>query len=444
MKNFIFLLLFMVLCFPMMAHASPFPGGFSEAYVQGNITGGDKGEPIGGAKIWVIGASKKKPNAGCGMGFALSAGSGNYAVGVGQNNLCVKKKHPINGKYFVEVSKRGYLPQKKLVDFQKLGTNVIDLNFILVKSYSNILVQVTTDAGAPIPYAMVTVTKNPFSLLMKTMNTPSGQYGTKFKPTHKIGPNFAVGLATVFRTDKNGRATIPVSPGDYNVLADKTGYTLTTKNPNPLMQGYANFMMQLPYTNPAVRAQFSQEFNQPQPGAFVHVVQGDDVTANLSLAKNLTANTPTLFVRSSPQVPFVPVEYFLDGHARSSPNNVLFFTPRSIMRQKHRSLWFIVRSRILLGLGKVDPFKAHFKSFDLLFYGTASPAGCIHKPGHISPKYCVNDIYSFTDPTGTPGRSYYYYIFEAPLPSLTGGEKINTFNISGKPYSNAVKIITLK
>ena len=444
MKNFIFFLLFMVLCFPMMAHA--FPGGFQPAFVEGNIKAGDTGKPIGGAKIFVIGAKVKKhkikANQGCGMGFALSAGNGNYAVGVGQNNLCVKKKHPINEKYYVEVSKRGYLSQKTLVDFQKFGRNVIgNLDFTLIPSHSNIIVHVFSGAG-PVPYAMVTVMKNPFSLLMKTMNTPSGQYGTKFKPSKRFGPNMDVGFSTFFRADKNGQATIPVSPGDYYVLADKTGYTLTTQNTNPLMQAYGNFMMQSPFMTPAMRAKFSQEFNQPQPGVFVHVLSGGGAVANLTLAPGSVKPSP--YVGSTPQRAFIPVEYFLDGQARFSPNNVLFFTPAGMPSDHSAYNLGIVRSRVLLGAGKVDPFKARIKTFNFVLYGWPNPVGCIHKAGHISKSYCIQKlpIYSFTDPTGVPGRVYYYYIAEAPVFSVKGGG-INLFE-SGTPYSNAVQIVTLK
>ncbi len=449
MKNFsrVFLaavlwILWILIGVPFSAHA--FPGGSNEAFVEGNIMAGDTGKPIGGAKIFILGMklTKKKgwkPNQGCGMGFALSAGNGNYAVGVGHTNLCIKKKMPFNGTYLVEVSKRGYLTQKKRVAFS-LGTNVIgNLNFTLMPSHSYIHAHVTVGANS-LPYAMVIIMKNPFSGIMKTMNMPSGQYTTKLKPSKRFGPEFTVHYANFFRTDKYGNATIPVSPGDYMVEASKNGYTLTTRNVNPLMQAWGAQMAQNPFMSPAMRQKMTDSFDKPEKGVFVHVVNGGTAVANLTLMPG-SAIKSAPYIGGSPKKTFIPVEYSLDGQARFSPNNVLFFTLEETPPHDDAYLLDIVRSRVLLGSGKVDPFKAHIKTFNYAVYGWPSPIWCIHQGG-ISPSHCIPDrsISSFTDPTGKPGRVYYYYIFESSAPSFRGG-KLNIFR-SGTPYSNAVQIVT--
>lgn len=98
---------------PLALMAQTLPGGFRAAYVEGNVVGSDTGKPLAGAKIDVIGIDVKdnqmKANDACGAGFALSSSNGNFAVGVGESNMCVSTKHPFNGKYYVLASKRGYL-----------------------------------------------------------------------------------------------------------------------------------------------------------------------------------------------------------------------------------------------------------------------------------------------------------------------------------------------
>ncbi len=424
------LLVFLALAFaPSMVGAQSVGGSFRPAYVEGTVRAGDTDKALGGAKIDVIGAkvSKKgvKATAGCGAGFAMTATNGNFAVGVGFNNMCVTKKHPFNGKYFVTISKRGYLPQVEQIDFGARGHNVIGpLEVTLTPSHAVVTGQVFGPGGRPLPYAYAFLVKNPFIMALKP---PKGHI-----------PNLISEIPMV-RTDGYGKFTIPVSPGDYVVMASKSGYQLATKTVNPLAIQLYQRMTASPYAA-AMKGRLAQ-LTQPQLGFAVHVPDAGTAVANLVMIKALV---PTSLVHSINvrQVTYKPTELRLVGMARSSPNNVLFFTDDlgSYNSDSGRYNLSVVRSKVLLGTGKVHPFQAHIKTFNFAMYGRPSGVGCRHKPGHKSDTYCGNIIESFTDETAIPGHRYYYYLVESS-PNIAVGGKIHIAQV-GTPNSNAVEIIT--
>ncbi len=443
--------------------------GLREGYVEGNVAD-NTGKPVGGAKIDVVGAkvSKKgiKANDDCGFGFALSSANGNFAVGVGWNNMCVTKEHPINGNYFVTVSKRGFLPQQQVISLAPGPATKGGVNFTLQPSDATIQISVVSAAG-PLPYADVVVMKNPFSRFVKLGVSSTGQYNGTGKVSMKKGHfQWMMSSMPIFQSDKNGRATIPVSPGDYEVISSKAGYTLTTQNPNPLMQWFYGNMAQQMQAMAAAEAKAGSPSGAalagrgaaagrkvvglPQPGVFLHVVANQTAVANLVMTPSVPAGSVpsggapagagAATVASAPRnvspKSVVRPRFILSGAAVSSPNNVLFFT---IVGGPPSGSYMagIVRSRIPLGTGKIDPFKAHLKTFNYAAYGWPEIVGK-WQPSSSQPYI---DIWSFTDPTGKPGTTYYYYITVGSMPSVSGGNLRGLMEI-GQPYSNALVLVT--
>ncbi len=418
---------------PSIAGAQSLDGSFQPAYVEGNIRAEDTGKPLVGAKIDVVGAkvSSKgiKESSGCGAGFAMSAANGNFAVGVGRINLCTTDKHPFNGKYYVTVAKRGYLPQTQLVDFGAVrGANEIGaLEFTLTPSHSSITGQVFGSGGKPLPYAYAFVVKNIYAMALKP---PKGHVP------------FLMSEMPAVRADGYGKFTIPVSPGDYIVMASKPGYQLATKTVNPLAVQLYQRMTASPFAGAMMKSRLAQ-LEQPQLGVAVHVIDAGSVVVNLTMiaaALPLSSAHPVI-VR---QAAYNPTELRLIGSARSSPNNVLFFANdlgAYGSDRGHRYSLSVERSRVLLGATKIDPFKSHIKTFNFALYGPPSRVGCRHKPGDNSIYGCGNSVYSFTDETAVPGRLYYYYIVEGS-PNVVGPNGKIIVNQVRAPNSNAVQIIT--
>uniref|UniRef100_E6Q0W2 Uncharacterized protein n=1 Tax=mine drainage metagenome TaxID=410659 RepID=E6Q0W2_9ZZZZ len=414
---------------PSILHAQSLGGSFSPAFVEGNIRAEDTGKPLVGAKIDVVGAkvSKKgvKEDNGCGAGFAMSAANGSFAVGVGKNNLCISKKHPINGKYYVTVAKRGYLPTTTFIDFAKIrGNEVGPLQLTLTPAHAAIVGQVFV-GGKPLPYAFVFVVKNPYGF---ALHPPKGHI-----------PVLASEIPMI-RADGYGKFTIPISPGDYYVLASKAGYQLVTKTVNPLAMQLYDKLAGNPYAGAAMQSRLAP-LKAPQLGFAVHVPNFGNAVANLSMMVAVGPRGPEHPALVKP-VAFLPIEFRLTGAARSSPNNVLFFTADGPYNaDTGRYELSIVRSRVQLGGAKIDPFISHIKTFNMLLYGMPSRVGCRHKPGHIGSDSCGNAILSFTDETATPGRLYYYYIEEGS-PNFIGPNGQVRFMKVGAPYSNGAPIVT--
>ncbi len=422
------ILAFFALAFaPSIACAQSLGGSFQPAFVEGNIRAGDTGKPLVGAKIDVVGAKVStkgiKESGGCGAGFAMSAANGSFAVGVGRNNLCVTKKHPINGVYFVTVAKRGYLPQTTEVNFGKHGgsNEFGPLEITLTPAHATIVGQVFV-GGKPLPYAYAFIVKNPYSAVLHP------------KKGHVLPLASEIPMV---RTDGYGKFTIPISPGDYYVLASKSGYELMTKTVNPLaMQLYDKLTANS--VGGAMMKSRLAPLSQPQLGVAVHVPYGGYASANLSMAVAVGPKTPDQPTMVK-QMPFRPIKFFLTGAARSSPNNVLFFTADGAYNaDTGRYELSVVRSRVQLGAMNRNTFKSHLKTFNILLYGTPSRVGCRHKPGHIEDIYCGNAILSFTDATATPGRLYYYYIEEGSPNEFGPNGALQV----GTPFSNGVQIIT--
>ncbi len=414
---------------PSLVHAQSLGGSFRPAFVEGSIRSAETGKPLVGAKIDVVGAklSKKgiKEQAGCGAGFAMSAANGSFAVGVGENNLCVTKKHPVNGSYYVTVAKRGYLPQTRLIDFGKIrGNEVGPLQFMLTPTHAAIVGQVFV-GGKPLPYAYVFVVKNPYAF---ALHPPKGHLPVLASETPMI------------RADGYGKFTIPISPGDYYVLASKSGYQLATKTVNPLaVQMYARLTAN-PYAGAMMKSRLAA-LEQPQLGVAVHVPDFGNAVASLNMmvASGSAASQHPVAVK---QMLFRPIEFRMSGAARSSPNNVLFFTALGAYNaDTGRYELSIVRSRVQLGARKINPFVSHIKTFNMLLYGMPSRAGCRHKPGYIDVDHCGNAILSFTDETATPGRLYYYYIEEGSPNAVGANGHVSVMQASA-PYSNGVPIQT--
>ncbi len=415
---------------PAILQAQSLGGSFRPAFVEGNIRAGDTGKPLAGAKIDVVGAkvSKKgiKEQSGCGAGFTMSAANGNFAVGVGRNNLCVTKKHPINGIYYVTVAKRGYLPQTQMIDFGKVGrgNEIGPLEVTLTPAHATIFGQVFV-GGKPLSYANAFIVKNPYS-------------GALHHPKGHVIP--LASEIPMVRTDKYGKFTLSVSPGDYYVLASKSGYQLVTKTVNPLAVQLYDKLTASPFAGAMMQTRLAQ-LEQPQLGVAVHVPDAGSASANLSMVVAVGQRGPEQPARVKAQA-YRPVEFRLSGAARSSPNNVLFFTADGPYNgDTGRYELSITRSRVPLGAKKVDPFVSHLKTFNIIVYGVPSRVGCRHKTGHISDNYCGNAIYSFTDETATPGRLYYYYIEEGS-PNLFGANGRVEAIRAGVLHSNLVQIIT--
>ncbi len=414
----------------LMAQTLPDTDGFVGAYVEGNVAGGDTGKPLVGAKIDVIGAKVSKTgvraNSGCGAGFAMSAANGNFSVGVGQNNKCVDKKHPINGKYYVSVSKRGYLPQQKFIDFGTQRTNVIgSLTFRLDPAHASIQGQVVGPDGKGLPYAYAWLMKDPFAMVMQP---PKGHS----LPLYSELP--------MVRADGNGKFNIPVSPGNYVVLAGKAGYELVTKTVDSFAQQVYQRMAANPYLPPQTRAKLGA-MNQPQLGVHVSVATDGIASAHLAMVKASPTAVPPGTMK---QPKFRPFKIVLAGQARSSPNNVLFFVSQAPGGSENGSVALgIVRTTTLLGTGKIDP--ARVTSLNFLQYGYPGEVGCRHRPGHFNNDswsfFCEDPVLSFTDPTAKPGTAYYYYIVEGAPYGIGPGGTSNLMQ-SGTPYSNGVQIVT--
>jgi hypothetical protein len=412
---------------PSALMAQTLPGGFRAAYVEGTVVAGDTGKPLIGAKVDIVGAkvSKKgiKAENGCGAGFALTANNGNFAVGVGQNNMCVNKKHPLNGKYFVTVSKRQYLPQIMQIDFGTHNTNVIGgLIFRLLPAHASIQGQVFS-GGKGLAFAHAWAMKDPYGM---ALHPPKG---------HVLA---TISEIPMVRTDANGKFTIPVSPGNYIVMASKSGYQLMTKTSDPAMDQMYQRLASNPFMTPQQRASLAQ-MNQPQLGDHVSVAVDQIASADLAMVKaSPPPNAPGMMRKPT----FAPYKVYLAGQARSSTNNVLFFTSQTLGGSlKGPVELYVVRSRTLLGAGNIAAFKSHLKSFNFLLYGYPGGVGCQHRAGHISNYYCADAVLSFTDPTAQQGVAYYYSIFEsAPLYIGPGGT--TNFNEIGSQYSNAVQLVT--
>ena len=436
----------------LVVRAQVLPGGFHEAFVEGNVLDGGTGKPIVGAKIDVVGTKvshkKLKANNVCGYGFALSSTKGNFSVGVGQSNMCVTKKHPVNGSYLVTVSKRGYLPQQQFISLTP-DSSVKFVNFVLQSSIASIQVSVTSD-GKPVPYAEISVMKNVFGRFVKPGISSTGQYNETGKFSAKPGHmQFMVSSVPVFRSDESGHAGIPVSPGDYEVIALKAGYKLTTKNPNPLMQTFFDTLLQGQMAtaqaaaqggDPAYMAMMAGRVQKAQqvlqPGVFVHVVKDQTIAVNLSMTRSVPEVAGSI-TNISPKK-FVLYPFVLSGESRPSQNNVLFFTPEHEPPSDDGAVMVgIVRSKIPLGTGSEDPFKAQIKTFNFSAYGWPDPVGRWQSSSHGP----MINIWSFTDSTGTPGATYYYYITEVPSPSVSNG-KIQNLYENGNIDSNYVTLTT--
>ncbi len=423
---------------PLVLTAQTLPGGFHAAYVEGHVFGSDTGKPLTGAKIDVIGAnvtkSGLKAGGGCGEGFALSASNGNFAVGVGQSNLCVDNKHPINGNYYVSVSKRGYLPSIQHIDFGTRNTNVVGgLIFRLTPAHATIVGHVLS-RGTGVPYAYVWVMPDVWAMI-----------GQKQRKQHLKG--MLSSERPMVRTDAHGAFQIPVSPGSYVVMAGKAGYQLVTKTVNPALQHWTQSMQAMMAKLPPQYRGSSGSFaalQQPQLGASVTVATGETVVANLVLAK-LSSPLPAFHQVAIKNITgaFTPHEMLLVGQARLEPNNVMFYTLMHPGRNVSAGAEaIIVRSRVLLGGGKIDPLKDRLKVLSNGFYGLVMMVGCqtaVHYTRSSGECTHESDIFSFTDSSAKPGVTYYYYIFEGQPYVGTG---MIDYTKIGLPHSNALPLLT--
>jgi hypothetical protein len=417
--------------------------GFSPGFVEGHVF--SEGKPLAGAKIDVLGVvvNKKtgKPSAYtiCGEGFAFSTASGTYAAGVSRLNTCEKKKKP-NYKYEVEVSKRGYISQKTFISFKE--RQIIQKNFILVPSNISIQVHVVGPGGRNIPYAFVILTKNiVFTNAKQILSTRLTEVASE---------------APLFRTDQNGMAVIPVSPGDYKVTAQKLGYQLATQNHNPLADAACKKFEQR-----ALRFHItgsSSCSHQLYPGAFIHAsAAGTVYPAVLELVPQTAPHfvLPKAYqqylakmaqkLKKEKTAAFIPDQFILIGFSRLSPNNVFFFQMQHLAQNSQGAVIGILRSNLLLSGEKIAPH-SHLKFFNPLLYGYPSAvSGWLEKKG-ITPSDRL--IYSFTDPTAEPGRTYYYYVGELPYTSsyaVPGKEEMNLkIQQTAEPSSNPVEVVTQK
>lgn len=431
--KYTFLLFLSLLVVPSTAAAQQIPGGFRGAFVEGHVIG--TSGPLAGAKIDVVGAKVTKTSVKSGneygTGFAMSAANGNFAVGVGASNLCVNKQLPINGKYFVFVSKRGYLPQQKLVDFGG-HDDIGGMQFMLETSNESIQGTIVDGNGKPLPYAFAWLTKNMFAM-----------FSSGGAPKGHVAP--LVSELPMVRSDQNGKFTIAVSPGDYVVMAEKAGYQLATKNVNPLAQQYAAQMAGVAQMGGAKVQKELGALTQPQPGVFVHMGQsaGFVNVGSLALVKDRATPAPSI-LRATMTRKANRYLVTLAGQARPGPGNVLFFTSRYFGKSlSNAETLDIVRANTPLSTGKIDPIKSGVKTFNFAVYGYPGAVGCQHRPGQPVSQYsCADKVYSFTDATVTPGKLYYYYVFEGPAVRIAPGGKINLFQL-GAPYSNALPLVTI-
>lgn len=316
------------------------------------------------------------------------------------------------------------------IDFGSHNTNVVGgVIFRLTPAHAAITGHVLW-GGKGVPYAYAWVTPDLFA---RMTHAPKGHMkGSLLSEMPRV------------RTDAHGNFDIPVSPGNYVVMADKSGFQLMTKTVNPTEQQMFQRMKAILAKMPAqYRGKGNlQALGQPQPGDYVTVAAGQTVVANLVLTKG---SPPPLLHPSAMKIPpFTPFETVLVGQARSSPNNVVFFTPMhpDANSVAGHALISIVRSRVLLGAGKIDPVKDHVKTFNSPVYGFASKAGCQYRSGHVGKSYCTPGAFidSFTDPTAKPGVTYYYYVFET-RPYYVAGNAMDFTNV-GLPYSNALSLLT--
>ncbi|MCL4513407.1 MAG: carboxypeptidase-like regulatory domain-containing protein [Candidatus Eremiobacteraeota bacterium] len=442
MRKLFFLLL---LILPGLQPMAQTISGFSPAYVEGHITA--DGKPLGGAKIDVMGAvvSKKTGKVSsytvCGEGFVLSSSNGNYAVGLSRFNTCGEKNKP-NPNYLIKVSKRGYLSQEKLVSFGKF--DIVQKSFVLSPSNSEIQVQITGPGGKIVPYAYVILTKN---VVMTS--------GAQILKTRL----FSVASETpIFRADKNGEVTIPVSPGDYIVTAQKLGYQLATRHHNPLADAACREEEQK-------AALFGISIRNGKgcgkhlyPGDFVHLDKGTIRDASLVLVPQTAPSfsMPKGYqeylkhlkhlenqFKTMPKTTFIPDQFILMGTAMVSPNNVFFLKLKRLSYNSQGALIGLLRSSLPLNMGNKSLRRADVKFFNPLLYGEPSSAAGWKAGSGINPSQV---IYSFTDSTAAPGRAYYYYVGEVPYSLAYGIHGSANFKLSAlqkvKPSSNAVEIVT--
>ena len=426
MKYSLFFLLVSLMFTGSRVMAQSLPGGFNGVLVEGNVMASDTGKPIAGAKIDVVGTHVKhgliKHSNDCGSGFAMSAANGNFAVGVGSNNMCVSDKHPSNAGYYISIAKRGYLPQHQLI-----SANGPQSNFLLQKLPSSINGQVFGPNGKGLAYAHVMVVKDVWSVML---NAAKGL--SLHAPHHPL----VMSEVPLVRADSNGMFSIPVSPGDYMLEAVKAGYKSTTMNVDPLAAQYAQIVLARPLAAQMRRAY--EKLESPQPGDFVQLPNGGIGIANFTMVKGVAYHPPAKvgrIVTTRPyKRPFTPYRMLLVGDAGLSPNNVLFFMAQNLRDPitYPMPLFTVVRSAVQLGAGKVDPFKSHIKTFNFGVYGYPGKVGC-----RLSTTGCRGDlVYSFTDSTAKPGTRYYYYIFEMSPSTIDFNFKL------GQPQSNAVPLTT--
>lgn len=248
-----------------------------------------------------------------------------------------------------------------------------------------------------------------------------------------------VSESPMVRTDQEGKFAISVSPGSYVVMAGKSGYQLLTKTVNPEQQHiFQNMQVMLNKLPAQYRESGSlQTLGKPQPGAYL---TGQTAVANLMLAK-----APSPLRGAHPGGPaatpsFTPHGMALVGPARLSPNNVLFFTWRH-PQSGHEAAGaaIIVRSRFLLGGGKVDPLKARQSPLPRRALGSRRSAGVSSRTSRAATGAARREWRSIRLPTPSakPGVNYYYSIFETR--SFTGVEPLDFTNI-GLPHSNVLKL----
>ncbi|MCE1247069.1 MAG: carboxypeptidase-like regulatory domain-containing protein [Firmicutes bacterium] len=330
---------------------------FSTVFAQGHFPVGGSGYASGQVTF------EGKPIAGVkvtaigenGVAMAMNASNGNYALGLAK------------GEWAISASKEGYAPVKPVkvtIGDKEYKEN---LNIQLKKFNSYIRGKVVDESGNPIQGAYVLAAPVPsIGADDDDGDSPEGD-GDDMDPS-SITPSFV-------ESAQDGSFTLLVDKGNYLLMANKIGYEMSSKNPPAKIPGLENSPVRL-------------------PGIMLKLKTGeqkDGVVIILAPAKS-GENKPG----SGKDLPGKPTEIaavknILIGKDCVTPNNVLHWTRET---DNDKIAFYVIQRTVVGANGKPE---GEAKKFDFM----STPYG-----------YPASSVFSFTDNTAEPGKSYEYTVQE--------------------------------
>lgn len=311
----------------VLAAQAQWPGRFQKAWVCGRLT--VAGKPVAGVQVMAMGDA--------GMAMTRTAANGNYSLGVGEGDWTVTATYQGHG-----VDRRAEVSLKAGEANEKIDLSLTPLPHVIRG-------RVVDEQGRTLSHASVVAT--PFMDF------------TEEEPTEPEGMDLPLSVVA----DEKGHFILPVPQGVFLLMANRTNYEMSPKNPPVRIPGLPEGMA-------------------PQMPGLLARAPGDEVVIILRPTSGKLPHEEGSEILPQPLV--------AAGRACLTPGNVLHWTRT---KERKEAAGFVVKrcTTPFDGKGQVVEITAAQEFF-----------GVMSDPGD------EGSVYSITDTTAVPGTTYWYAVQE--------------------------------